>query len=198
MGWKVSIIGSLVETPPDLDELAHSLGYSEFDQELALDRALYPAPGLSLAYWNGAVILFSEDLTMEWLHSPLSTPANQRFLAAWPKQDIYAGSLHSVSDYYGFSWVNEANRIRCRVGCADEGDMILEGTAFEWESQFHSSEDDWFDGEGAVFHHLMPLFGCRMDEAAEELFALPFRRYKKKRPESWLSGARTWFRRIIG
>lgn len=72
-----------------------------------------------------------------------------------------------------------------RVGCADEGDMIVEGQPFEWEATHQ--EDGWFEGEGAVFSFLAPLLGAPFDQTPDEFFETPFREYAKPKGKGLLS-----------
>ena len=184
MGWKFSLIGIPVESPPDSDTLAQRLGYSEFVKETPLERSLYPAPGLSFGFWNQVLLLCSEPLVERILMDD-GGKERDKVLSLLPQGDVYVAQVHSVTDFYAFALFEEDRLIRRRVGCADEGDMIVEGQPFEWEATHQ--EDGWFDGEGAVFSFLAPLLGAPFDQAPDEFFETPFREYAKPKGKGLLS-----------
>jgi hypothetical protein len=184
MGWKFSLIGIPVESPPDPDRLAQQLGFPVSVKETTLDQSLYPAPRLAIGFWNQALLLSSEPLTEKLL---LDDKGDNRaeVLSHLPKADVYAAQVHSVSDFYAFALFRNGSIVRRRVGCADEGDMIVEGRPFEWETRH--LEDGWFDGEGAVFYFMAPLLGAPFDQTPDEFFETPFREYTKPKRKGLLS-----------
>lgn len=181
MGWKLSLIAARQPTLADSDALAVTLGFPDFREEQPLDRVLYPAPGLAIGHRNGVTLLSSESLT-EAILADESCPRAKNLYQAFPAEEYFVASLHSVVDYYAFCLLRGGKVVRRRVGCADEGTMQSDGEPLVWESEHEEEVDGWkhYDGEGAVFQFLEPLLGFRLDYADDEFYAHPFRVYQRR------------------
>ena len=175
MGWKLSVVARLAQPDEDLKGLAERLGFSTSSSEtITLDRGLYPAPGVALGFWNGHLVLLSEDVTETLLSEPEPASQARHLLHILGPSKLYVGMLHSVTDLYGYAQYQNGKLVRGRVGAADEGIIWQSGTPWSWEPA-----EDEFDGEQAVFTFLTDVFGTSLDMAEDQLFKTELQRFRK-------------------
>lgn len=191
MGWKINCLARRVEPGDDLEGLVQSLGFVVPAAEtVRLDRGLYPSPGLALGHHNGHLILLSDSLVEKLLSSPHPGPEARRILELLGPHRWLIGTLHSVTNLYGFALYQSRRLLRGRLGSADDGLIWEEGAPFEWERW----DDEEFDGEQAVFVFLSEVFGRPLDLLEDDVFSLELKRYRA--PEGRGLGAR--LRRLFG
>ncbi|MBS2036841.1 hypothetical protein JST97_17755 [bacterium] len=175
MGWKLNILARPQQPGDDLEAIARCLGFDgQPCEQILLERALHPAPGVALAFWNHHLIVLSSSLVEPLLHSPQPSASARATLQLLGPHRVLVATLHSVTNLYGFALFQGGELIRGRVGAADEGLIWQHGPAFAWED----SVEEEFDGEQAVFTFLSEVFGCSLEVAEDQLFKLEFKRYQ--------------------
>lgn len=118
-------------------------------------------------------------------------------------QDVYSFMLESVACMYGFSYVSNQRKIRCKWGTLDEPVLLDIGTPLDIEKEFHKKENidallksgelEYHQvGEDLIFFFIENILGERPDQSSP-LSELEMTIYKKDIVDDfdYLSGVNT-------
>jgi hypothetical protein len=137
MGWKLSSV--LINTPNDTnyEELLNELGFRNLlkIENDSFETAMYPEQGkVYVGKYNGNIIICADELPLDFFNESLSA-TEKTLIKFFPKSEIFAASLHSVINHFGFAVINAGKKIRVKAGDADSGTTIDIGKPLEQEEE---------------------------------------------------------------
>jgi len=209
MGWKASCIfvsdrgpeifrGPLQHEEERDAAVLRQLGIPNYEVDGASDLSagIYPRDGFVYLGDYGGGLIVAEDHLPGWLiaeeggraisgKSTYAPAAADILFATYPKASVFALTLHSVVNLWGFAWYEKGQRVRAIWGSADDGVMLDIGTPFPEEAvAMEPGEPLDVYGEEICFAVSARMLGVRLDELPFEKIGLT--RFKPVPKVSWL------------
>ena len=192
MGWKCAFVVVSNTEEKDPEALLRELGYGNLSPAAAdsFDVAMYPRDGKAyVGHFNGHLVIADEFLAIESLEEGLNDQ-EQVLLNRYPGSEIASFSLHSVTNFWGYSLVRNGQKIRLRAGFSNDGVIMEEGDPLPEEAELLSKSkvnaegirEYWLDddqeepyedaevGEEFVFQLASRYFDRPLDHADNLIF----------------------------
>ncbi|MEM9896871.1 MAG: hypothetical protein AAF789_10915 [Bacteroidota bacterium] len=115
--------------------LLESLGIHQLEKVKGQPFDSVMSPGKDMIYigtLNGNTIICTQDIPSESLDASMS-PAEMEMSARFDQADIVTFVLHSTVNLWGYSIVQNGQKIRVRAGSADNGTILEYGAPLEEE-----------------------------------------------------------------
>ncbi|MBL7779895.1 MAG: hypothetical protein JNM22_01675 [Saprospiraceae bacterium] len=200
MGWKASTIIINRPTKVDNEELLKTLGFdnlTKIEDEL-FENAINPDDNkVYIGTYKNNLLICTQGIPMQFFEEH-ETQTEKTLNQIFPNSEICSIVLHSTINLWGYSVIQNRQKIRARAGSADDGTFVEIGEPLEEEKELLSKSklddngnriyllDNFPDeplnedqvGEIFVFSICKRYFGDELDSADDLLFETTLTGYK--------------------
>lgn len=199
MGWKASTI--IIHKPTQVDHvnLLQALGFAnltKIDDE-PFESVINPDDDtVYVGTYKDNLLICAPDIPMQFFEDEVSH-VEKTLIEHFPTSEICSIILHSVVNLWGFSVIQNGQKIRVKAGSADDGTFVDVGEPLEEEKDLLSKStldkkgnriylledfpNEPFNedqvGENFVFEICSRYFGAPLDRSDELLFETPMKGY---------------------
>lgn len=199
MGWKLSSL--LIDTDKIINDNAFlkALGFNNYTsiEEKTFEEVMNPNVGdIYIGTYKNKTIICVQEIPLQFLDESIEV-IEENLITLSNNHEISAVALHSVVNFYGFSYVKNGIKYRAKSGASDEGLISEYGEPLDVELELLSKSyvnsdnervfqldeypDDVFTedqmGEEFVFQIFDHYFDEPLDTADDLLFETKFRGY---------------------